>query len=116
MKYINALPKIFLALFFVIAVLVHVVGLLKPFSLESPYSHMAHIVCYGVCLFIIVKQVNRGIIIYLAASIYPYFIHIRCSWVQYADLNKMNAICIYTVAMLTAGWIFILYTNRKTNP
>lgn len=108
MKYINALPKILLVLFFITAVAVHVIGLIKPFSPETPLSHIVHVVSYSLCLLTILKRINFGIIIYAIGSIYPYFIHAQCTYIQYTELNKLNAICIYTVIMLTAGFIFFV--------
>ncbi|MCX6197999.1 MAG: hypothetical protein NTY88_02090 [Bacteroidetes bacterium] len=112
MKYINALPKIFLVLFFITAVSVHVIGLVKPFSPETPLSHIVHVVSYSLCLLTILKRLNFGIILYVIGSIYPYFIHAQCTYIQYTELNKLNAICIYTVIMLTAGFIFLLKEKR----
>ena len=115
MKHINALPKTLLILFFITAVLVHVVGLAKPFSDETPLSHIVHVVSYGLCLFAVLRQINFGVLLYFFGSLYPYFIHARCSYVQYMELNKLNAICIYTVVMLTAGFAFVVFAQRKSN-
>lgn len=115
MKYVNALPKILLVLFFIIAVGVHVVGLISSFSDETPLSHTVHVFSYGLCLLTILKRFKFGIGLYLAGSVYPYFIHVQCSYLQYAELNKMNAICIYTVFMLSAGLVYLVLTEPKSN-
>lgn len=112
MKYVNALPKIFLVLFFITAVAVHVIGLVKPFSPETPLSHIVHVASYGLCLFTILRRINFGTIMYAIGSIYPYFIHVRCTYLQYSELNKLNAICIYTVIMLIVGFIFLWKEKR----
>ena len=113
MKYVNAFPKFFLILFFITAVAVHVIGLVKPFSPETPLSHIVHMLSYGLCLLTILQRINFGIIMYVNGSIYPYFIHVQCSYLQYTELNKLNAICVYTVIMLTAGFIFVWTESRK---
>lgn len=93
--------KILLATFLAICVAVHIIGFFYPVSTEPMWSHVVHVLSYGLCLFTLLKHVKHGIFIYLLGMLYPFFFHARCAWLSYNSGN-LSAICILVVLMLPA--------------
>ena len=101
MNNLQGLLKILLASFLAICVAVHIIGLFYPVSNEPVWSHIAHVVGYGLCLLAFLKRLKYGIFLYLLGMWYPFFFHARCAWDSY-NSGQLSAICILVVIMLPA--------------
>lgn len=99
-----------LLMFFLIADLVHVIGLVKPFSEESVTSHVLHLLGYTTCGWAVYQRNIFSPWLYLAGFIYPFIVHFQCM----LQLNKNFAICFITVLFLLSGVIFVYKSKQHS--
>ena len=107
MKAIPLITKALFAIFFVICVAVHVLGLFKQITNEPTWSHIVHTISYCVCLYTLFVSIKYRLWVYIVAASYPFVFHVNCAWHSYVDYNKFNAICILVIIMMPLAAVFI---------
>lgn len=98
--------------FLTICLGVHVVGLIRPFSSEPVWSHIAHLLSYALCMYCVVRPPRAAWLFYTIGAIYPFVYHARCAWSQYMAYGQPAAICILVVVLMPAGW-WLVRTGQK---
>lgn len=101
--------KVVVSIFFAIAVAVHVVGLIQPYTTEPTWSHWLHIVCYWLCLLSIWQKGKLFLLIHSVASIYPFFYHANCFYESVAK-GTFSIICLLVMMMMPLS----IYLTYKT--
>ena len=114
MKATHLTIRILIALFLVICILVHVVGLVRPFSEETVLSHILHIISYGMCLAAFWLYFPFRIPVYLIGAVYPLYIHGDCLAHYLSAEHRVNIICLLVVVVLPLAAIWMFYEHRKT--
>jgi hypothetical protein len=104
--------KILFATFLVFCIAVHVYGLIRPFSRETPLSHSLHILSYALCLFAFLWNSKYSLPLYCLGALYPVLYHARCAWNSYSDSQTINYICILVVILLPLMAWFVAKQNR----
>ena len=107
MKGTKLAVTVFFALFLVICIAVHVVGLATHYSDEPVYSHIIHTISYCICLFTLLRPVAYRTLLYSLAAIYPFCYHANCAWMHYSLQGKLSPICIYVVIMMPLCGVWI---------
>ncbi|MDB5283255.1 MAG: hypothetical protein JWO06_2330 [Bacteroidota bacterium] len=113
MKAIQVITKILFTIFLVICISVHVYGLIAPFSTEPVWSHIVHTISYCACLFTLLVSVKYRLGIYIVGACYPFIYHANCAWHSYADLGKLNPICLLVVVMMPLAAVFIWNMEKR---
>lgn len=102
--------KVPVSIFFAIAVAVHIIGLIKPYTTEPAWSHWLHIVSYSLCLLSIWQKGKFFLFINLFASIYPFLYHANCFY-KSVTKGTFSIICLLVIIMMPYG----IYLTYKTN-
>jgi len=113
MKIASLLFKIWLVLFFIICLGVHIYGLYSHFNNESNTSHLVHLLSYTLCLLAAVVKLRNRPLVYLLTAFYPFAYHAHCAWVSLIDFQKLNGICIYVAIMMPLGLLWVVSDSNK---
>jgi uncharacterized membrane protein HdeD (DUF308 family) len=105
--------KYLFAVFFLIAALVHVYGLIYHNTNESNSSHIIHLLSYSVAMLTVVNPKKYYFAVYAIAAIYPFYYHLACAWQTYNEMGKLNPICILVVILmpLIGAWVYKIVKN-----
>ena len=108
MKPTKLIITLLFALFLLICIGVHIVGLVTKYSDEPIYSHIIHTICYCTCLFALIRPLRYRTEIYSVAAVYPFLYHANCAWMHYSLQGKLHPICILVIILmpLIAAWIW----------
>lgn len=105
--------RILVALFLVICILVHVVGLVTPVSDETLLSHLVHLASYGMCLAAFWLSFSMRIPVYLVGAVYPVYFHGQCLLHTWTSAHRINVICLLVVVILPLTAIWMFYQHRE---
>lgn len=94
--------KILFSLFLAICVVVHILGLQRPYTAEPAWSHLLHIVSYAVCLWMLLINFTRRKISFFLGAVYPMYYHIGCL-LHSSDMPSI-IICSLVVLLLPLMW------------
>jgi len=72
------IEKFLFSLFLTICVVVHIAGLIKPYTAEPIWSHLLHILSYMLCLGVLLFNCKNAKISFLIGAIYPFYYHLNC--------------------------------------
>lgn len=106
MNPLRLILKILFSFFFTVSVLVHIIGLIKPFSDEPVFSHIIHIVSYSICLFMTIRAGKHPLVLFLAAALYPFLFHSYCAIMPWIEEQRFSPICwmvVFTIP-IAALW------------
>ncbi|HWB63809.1 MAG TPA: hypothetical protein VG603_09885 [Chitinophagales bacterium] len=112
MKTAGIIFNVVFSIFLLICVGVHVYGLFSHFNSEPQYSHIIHIVSYGLCLYAYITTARFRLLAYVFGSIYPFLYHAHCAWVSFTDYGHLNGICILVVVMIPIGKLWLWKTSE----
>ena len=107
MKNVPVVITVLFSTFFVIFIGVHVVGLTTRFSDEPVYSHIIHTICYGICLYTIIRPIKHRTLLYSIAAVYPFLYHLNCAWTHYTLQGKISPICSLVVVLMPLGTMWL---------
>ena len=115
MKTTRLVIRILIALFLSVAVVVHLVGTFFPGKLPEPlWSHVVHIISYGLCLFTFLRPVKHRVFLFLLGAVYPFMYHANCFFTQLVNSGKFNHICFEVIVILPLAALLI-WRNEKSS-
>lgn len=94
--------KFLFSLFLTVCVVVHIVGLIQPYTAEPSWSHVIHIVSYTSCLLALLVDFKHRTWVYVIGLLYPFYYHSVCLS-QFADAMSI-VICGLVVVLLPLMW------------
>jgi len=112
MKTLHLVIRILIAIFLLIALTVHVVGLFSPKSAEPLWSHIVHLVSYSLCLFTFLREVRFRLLLYFIGTIYPLAYHTHCFATQLLEFDKFNTICFLVIVILPLAAL-VVWQNKN---
>jgi hypothetical protein len=107
--------KVLIAIFLVIAILVHILGLFTHVSDESLASHLIHIASYSLCLFTFLKPIKFRLWLYCMGMVYPFMFHANCFFMPLIQQQKFNAICLQVIVILPLAAVLIWQWDKAAN-
>lgn len=112
----HTIIKYLFATFLLIAVLVHVYGLIYNDTSESTASHLVHLVSYSAALLAVLKPFKLHVALYMVAAVYPFYYHWVCAVASYKQTGELNAICILVVILMPLiGWWLFKTSGKQEN-
>ncbi len=101
MKTTRVVIRILIALFLSVAVVVHLVAPFLPGKLPEPlWSHVVHLISYGLCLFTFLRPVKYRLLFFGWGAVYPFMYHAHCFFTQLVNSGKFNPICLIVIVIL----------------
>ena len=104
--------KILLTVFFFIAIVVHVIGLVRPFTEEAVWSHLVHIFSYAWCCLSMWRGGKWLLFTGVLAAVYPWCYHVNCFY-QSICMGGFNFICFLVIVVMPLS-VAITYFARPS--
>ena len=95
--------KILFSLFLTICVVVHIVGLIKPYTAEPAWSHVLHMVSYTLCLGVLLLNFYSNKILFFLGAVYPMYYHLSCL-LHSSDMPSIIICSLVVLLLPLIGW------------